>query len=284
MKIINLVEDTKGKRSYCLNEHGLCFYIETGKHRILMDTGASDAFIINARKLGVDITSIDTVVLSHGHYDHGGGLSAFMGLNKRAKIYVNAAAGGDFYSMSAVEGQNPVSKYIGLDKEAFNNKRCIKLGGNLKKDHEIFIFSGITGRKYWPGTNLLLKKKVNGEFVQDEFEDEQCLVLTEKINGKVIHILFSGCAHNGIINIMERYKELFNAYPEYVVSGFHMSRKGNLTQEDEADIRNTAAELLTMGTVFYTGHCTGKRAYLMMKEIMGDKLRIVHCGDVLMDD
>ena len=76
MRIINLTENTLG-RAGCLAEHGLCFYIETDNHRVLMDTGQTDLFRQNAEKLGVDLTAVDTVVLSHGHYDHGGGIPAF---------------------------------------------------------------------------------------------------------------------------------------------------------------------------------------------------------------
>ncbi|WRK55771.1 MBL fold metallo-hydrolase [Coprobacillaceae bacterium CR2/5/TPMF4] len=87
MKIINLIEDTPGS-SNCLYEHGLSFYIETKKHKILMDTGASDAFIKNATQLGIDLKQVDIVVLSHGHYDHSGGILSFVKINPNATIYI----------------------------------------------------------------------------------------------------------------------------------------------------------------------------------------------------
>ena len=77
MKIVNLIENTEGC-SGCASEHGLSFYIETVKHKLLVDTGATDTFIRNAEILGVDLAAVDTVILSHGHYDHGGGLPAFV--------------------------------------------------------------------------------------------------------------------------------------------------------------------------------------------------------------
>ena len=75
-----------------------------------MDTGQSDLFIKNAEKLGVDLTKVDTVVLSHGHYDHGGGILPFAEINPDAKIYVQASAFGEYYSIDS-KGQ---PHYIGL--------------------------------------------------------------------------------------------------------------------------------------------------------------------------
>ena len=76
MKIVTLMEDTPGKQQ-CYFEHGLSLYIETRKHRLLFDTGASQKTIENAVKMGIDLTKIDTVIISHGHYDHAGGLLDF---------------------------------------------------------------------------------------------------------------------------------------------------------------------------------------------------------------
>ena len=99
MRIINLVENTEGT-SGCGVEHGLCFYIETEKHKLLMDTGQTGLLLENAEKLGIDLTQVDTVVLSHGHYDHGGGILPFAKINPTAKIYVPEAAFGEYYSMN----------------------------------------------------------------------------------------------------------------------------------------------------------------------------------------
>ena len=84
MRIINLIENTEGK-SECTYEHGLSFYIETENHKALLDLGQTDSSLKNAEMLGVDLKAIDTVVLSHGHYDHSGGMMAFAGMNMAAQ-------------------------------------------------------------------------------------------------------------------------------------------------------------------------------------------------------
>ena len=98
MRIINLVENTEGA-SGCGCENGLRFYIETENHKLHVDTGASDLLLKNAEKLGIDLTKVDTVVLSHGHYDHGGGILPFAEINPEAKIYIPESAFEEYYSM-----------------------------------------------------------------------------------------------------------------------------------------------------------------------------------------
>lgn len=91
LKIVTLVENTTLSSEYRC-KHGLCLYIETEKHKILFDVGQDDLFIENAKKMQIDISEIDTVIISHGHKDHGGALKAFMSLNSDAKIYIRKAA------------------------------------------------------------------------------------------------------------------------------------------------------------------------------------------------
>ena len=91
MRIINLIENTEGKAG-CAAAHGLSFYIETAKHKLLVDLGPSAETLTNAETLGVDLKQIDTVILSHGHYDHSGGILPFAALNPTAAIYLQKTA------------------------------------------------------------------------------------------------------------------------------------------------------------------------------------------------
>lgn len=269
MRIVNLMEDTPG-RPECTSEHGLSFYIETEKHKILMDAGASGLFADNAESLGVDLTQVDTVVLSHGHYDHGNGLIRFCEINNSAPIYVKIGAEADLYHI-----KDDSKRYIGLPTEVKTSSRNVWVQGDMQMDGELSIFTDVKGRRCWPSGNLELKECRGDEILQDEFSHEQYLVISEGEE----KVLISGCAHNGILNILDRYREIYGENPDKVISGFHMMKKQGLTEADKEEIRKTARELAGMDTKFYTGHCTGVEAYEIMKEIMGDKLTYVHCGE-----
>ncbi len=273
MKIINLIEDTKG--CGCLYEHGLSFYIETEKHKILFDTGASGAFLENAETLGIDLTEVDMVIVSHGHYDHAGGVLEFAKINPRAQIYMQASAGGDYF-----HPDHRGNRYIGIDKEILQLPQLICLSGEHRIDEELFLFANITGIRFRAKGNLELKKKVGESYVPDRFDHEQCLV----IEGEEGNILISGCAHNGILNILDRYHELYETAPVIVISGFHLTQKTPYTDEETAAIRKLAEELRETDTVYYSGHCTGKAAFDRMKEVMGEKLMEIHSGDTLVSE
>ncbi len=266
MKIITLVENTCGHDG-CIAEHGLSVYIETQKHKLLLDTGQTDAVVKNAQLLDIDLSSVDTVILSHGHYDHSGGIMPFSQLNKSAQIIMHTKAAEPHYN-----GE----RYIGIDKAILDLPNVRLTNGDIQLDDELFLFSGIKGRRCYPHGNRKLSKLENGEKVPDDFAHEQCLVIRQ--GGK--SWLLSGCSHNGILNILDRYKEIFASAPDFVITGFHMMKKdGEHTDEEKAVILQTAQELSQINTVFYSGHCTGIPAFELMKTIMGDKLIALHSGE-----
>ena len=192
MKVITLAENYTCQKGITA-QHGLSLYIETNSKRILFDMGQSDLFIKNASFLNVDVSSVDVAVLSHGHYDHGGGALHFLEANKTSPLYINKNAFCDFYSKNG---------YIGLNKELSENTRVIQ----TENKTQIFPFATI-----YMGEDVLqkeksfsggLKKSVDGVMTDDDFIHEQYLLIEE--NGK--RILFSGCSHRGILNIMDYFK------------------------------------------------------------------------------
>lgn len=264
MKLTVLMENTSCHPE-CISEHGLSIYIETDRHKLLLDTGSTPAFLKNAKKLGIDLLQVDTLILSHGHYDHAGGILAFSELNPDAHIYMQDTAACDYY-----HGDH----YIGIDKRIAQLPQICRKHGDFQIDEELSVFSQVTGKRFLPQGNLSLKKRVNGRDVQDDFLHEQYLVIRQGEK----RILLSGCAHNGILNILDRYLELYQSPPQAVISGFHMMKKDAYTKEEIAVIEKTAGELNRLDTSYYTGHCTGQDAFALMKPILREKLIALHTG------
>lgn len=273
MELVNLIEDTQGSPK-CINEHGLSFYIKTLKHKILFDLGPSDQTLANASALGVDISSVDTVILSHGHYDHSGGILPFVKNDPDARIYMQVKAAEDYY---AYDGPDKGYRYIGIDPLIPALQNVYPLNGCCEIDDELEVIVANERPYEIPLTNDRLVRKDNGEYVKDDFAHEHSLV----IRSEDISVLICGCAHSGILNIIEAYKERYSSMPDYVIGGFHMMRKSGETEEDLRIAEETAWRLKETGVKFYTCHCTGIPAYETMKKIMGDSIEYIHCGDRL---
>ena len=275
LRIINLVENEPGS-SGCEAAHGLSFYVETENHKLLFDTSPSEVFLRNAQRLGIDITAVDTVILSHGHYDHSGGILAFVEINPRAKIYMQHNASGEYY---AFDGEDKGFRYIGIDKKILSLPQVQLLQGDTKIDDELQLFT-VNNRAFpLPSTNKRLRELCGGQYVQDEFHHEQNLLLTS--DGK--KILFCGCAHNGILNVMEtlEHKLGSDSLPDLVIGGFHLMKRTEFSEADTAEVTEIANRLKSYKAHFATCHCTGLPVFNQMKEIMGEQLSYVYSGDLV---
>lgn len=280
------------------SEHGLSYYIETEKHRILFDAGETAAFARNAEKLGIDLDSVDFAVLSHGHSDHGGGLSHFLQRNDHAKVYVARTAFEEHF--------NPAGGYIGLSAELLQSDRLVFVDGDLKLDDGVEIVlpvapsglestlpsgsgngagstlhsdvdSNVLARSEGGAEKYPLKHPVetfglcayrDGRVQPDSFDHEQYLMIREQRKT----VLFSGCSHRGILNIVSWF------HPDVLFGGFHYFRM-DTCGEDATKLRAYAAELLTYPTMYYTGHCTGREQYEFLSFVMGDRLRYFAAGE-----
>ena len=274
MRIINLIENTEGK-SGCVYEHGLSFYIETRDHKALLDLGQTDSSLQNAKTLGIDLKTVDTVVLSHGHYDHSGGILSFKAINDRAVIYMQRSAGGEYYADDGLMAAGSRYRYIGIDKDILKLPQVRLLQGDQVIDDELELFTIQKRTHMLPFTNKRLLVKTEDGFVNDGFAHEHFLVVKDK----GLNVLMSGCAHNGILSILDAYKEKYGGHPDIVVSGFHLMVKREYRENELQEVRAIAEELSRFPTRFYTCHCTGIPAFEEMKKIMGDKLEYVHSGD-----
>jgi len=284
MKISILMENTACSDSFC-SEHGLSIYIEACGHKLLFDTGASGAFADNAEKMGIDLAGVDTAVLSHGHYDHGGGLRRFLEINSRAEICMNPHAFEGHYNGSG--------KYIGLDQELKDSGRLVfadracslfdaeRSAGDGAGEGLCCPGSEGTGPAcgsavLYPSGGYELKYPVDssgltvergGSFIPEDFIHEQYLLIEE--NNK--RVLISGCSHRGILNIMNRFS------PDVLIGGFHFmeipAEGGGAARLEQA-----ARELMQYETQYFTGHCTGLAQFGLLKQIMGDRLTYISTG------
>lgn len=267
MRITSIIENTSNVGLPV--EHGLSLYIqmENGQ-KILFDMGQRSLFAENAERLGLSIADVDTAIISHGHYDHGGGLRTFLKLNSKATVHIHHDAFLPHYSLR----DNGLA-YIGIDKELLSNNR-IKLCSNLEEFESLTLFADVHGDCCCPkGNKLLFGPKENEN---DNFSHEQNLIIEENKNV----ILFAGCAHNGIVNILRKAEAVTGKVPTHVLGGMHLVKSGLSEKEEDAFISSIATELMEYkDTMFYTMHCTGTEQYQRLRSIMGDQIEYLSCGE-----
>lgn len=274
MKIITLV-DNKTITERFNAEHGLSLYIEAeDNQKILYDTGQSDLFIENAQKLGIDLNAIDRVIISHGHYDHIGGLVSFLKINKSAKVYMNAS----IFDYEYFSVKNGVKKLNGFPQELMQyRERFILLNKNIQFDKICFI-TNIERTYNTPKGNSILYRQKDGVEEVDDFSHELVLV-AEASQGLCV---FTGCGHNGVLNIVTTVKKVFpDKEIKCLYGGFHLiDTKDFVETETVQELTHIARDLINLlpAAQFYTGHCTGLNAFNILKEVMGDKLEDFYVG------
>ena len=261
MKVWTLMENT-ACRDDLAAEHGLSLYLETCGLKILFDAGQSGQFADNAEKMGIDLSQVDLAILSHGHYDHSGGLLRFLELNDHAKIYVNQYAFDCCY-----HGDD---RYIGVDPQLQACDRLVLVGETLELAPGLTLCACNEKEKSRPVDSSGLTVLENGIFRPDLFRHEQYLLVEEGDRT----ILISGCSHKGILNITQWFR------PDVLIGGFHfmnLDPAGDGAQR----LRDSAEILMTYPTVYYTGHCTGLDQFAYLKQFMGERLQAIAGGSCL---
>ena len=257
MKITTLIENTTISPELTA-EHGLSLFVEAAGHTFLFDAGQSGAFADNAGRLGIDLRTAEFAVLSHGHYDHGGGMTQFLECNRTAKIYVNQNAFGGHY--------NAAGRYIGLSDELRSSTRLILTGDEYAIAPGLTLHTCNDRPLAVPIEPSGLTERLGDFLLPEEFRHEQALLIEE--DGR--RILLSGCAHKGVRNLLEWF------HPDVFVGGFHFKQ----LSPDDPRLRIWGEAMAKYDTVFYTGHCTGAEQYAVLKNILGDRLNPLSTGAV----
>ena len=258
MKLWTLIENTSCREDLQA-EHGLSLYLEVCGKKILFDAGQSIAFADNAEKLGIDLTAVDLAVLSHGHYDHSGGLKRFLELNDHAPLYL---------SQYAFEGHyNVADAYIGVDQTLRESGRLVFCGDLTELAPGLTLYSCNDRTCSVPLDHAGLQMDGPEGLLPDDFRHEQYLLIEE--NGK--RILISGCSHKGILNIVRWFR------PDVLIGGFHFMKM----DPEDPRLETAAQMLLEAPTAYYTGHCTGEGQFAKLKEWMGERLHYIASGSVI---
>jgi len=274
VKITTLIENNSSNVNL-KSEHGLSLYIETDEHKILFDTGQSNLFIQNAKKLNINLQEIDIVVISHGHYDHLGGLISFLKLNQKAKIFLKK----EIFDYQYFAIRNGTKKHIGYSTDLLDYKdRFVFLESAFHSIDNLYFFANIDKIYALPkGNEILFKQKDNKQF-KDDFQHELIFAINS-INGLIV---FCGCAHNGILNTVSTVQRfLINKTIKTIIGGFHLIDNNDFVEtETENEIKCIATELkqITNGATYYTGHCTGNNAFNVLYSVLGTDLQRLEIG------
>lgn len=247
-------------------EWGLSIYIEANDKKILLDTGASPLFLENAKKLNIDISSVDYAVLSHAHYDHADGMEAFFQNNAKAKFYLRRQADENCYFKKWF-----LHKYIGIPKHIMQSfeKRIERVDGNFKLADHIYLCPHYTDNLEVIGKKNNMYVKRDHKWYPDDFAHEQSLVF-DTDEGLVI---FNCCSHGGADNIINEVSKQFHKPVKMMVGGFH------IYSQNKKDVVALSQRLKQSGVKeIYTGHCTGQRSFDVMKEELGDMVNQLKVG------
>lgn len=248
MKIAILTENRKCDNN-CINEDGLSIYIETNNNKLLLDSGITDAFLKNAKTLGINLDEVDTIVLSHGHWDHGNGLKY---INAKKVLILHPECYNERYSLK----RNMEFAGINETREELLEKFALIETREPYKIFENVYFLGQINRKFEvPVKNLpTVLKDEKTDYLYDD-----CGGITIKTEKGIV--VFSSCSHSGIDNIIEQAKQITGENRVIaVIGGFHLKEINSYTDQVIQYFKDNNVQSA------YMGHCTSDEVIDYFKE------------------
>ncbi len=251
LKITTLIENTMGEHLALKNEHGISFYIEKDGHKLLFDTGQSGTFLENAEQLQIDLSDLEYVILSHGHYDHSGGLRSLISIADKFELILGEGFFNEKYGY-----KNGSYEFLGNN---FNRKFLQEKSISYKFVNNDLneILPGIYVITNFPRIhkdeviNTRFKLLKDGEFISDLFNDE-VLIAVDTPEGLVILL---GCSHPGMKNMMDAARNLLGKPIYAVLGGTHLVEANDGSLDISMDYLNKG-EMKVIGV----SHCTGQKA------------------------
>lgn len=270
MKFQFLMEN-KTEREGCTAEHGLSIYIEAQGKKLVFDAGASSLFTRNAEHLNVDLSRADALIISHGHYDHTGGVPEFCRINSKAPVYIHKEA---FYESYGMKDERIKDKNSGIrwsrEEKAAIEPRMVLTEGPLWIHENIVISGTVPEIPGYGSAETFCRRTSHGDFVPDPMDHEQILAIREP-EGLYV---FSGCSHRGVVPAVRYARSLFDGAPVAVlVAGMHLySAQKELRQKVIRQLLEENVERII------PVHCTGIHAICDLKEVMGEKCIVATTG------
>ena len=275
LKITTLIEnlpDAAGKLHF---EHGFSVFIETQEWKLLFDTGQSGAFLNNAEALGVDLSTADGVVLSHGHYDHTGGVPALLHkIKPGTPFYI----GKEFFAPKYKRLEDNTWKYNGnpFEKELLTEgeaaKVCFVDSGVTALSESLYLFKNFDRVNGFETVNPKFFVKTESGYEQDLFRDEIALGIKTR-QGLVLVV---GCSHVGIVNILEHVKKHLSLPVAAVIGGTHLVEAGeNRLEETVKAFKNHGVKTIAVS------HCTGEAGMVLLQTEFPDGFVLNNTGNVM---
>ncbi len=265
---ISILCDNQSLNNHFSCEHGFSAYVEINGCRILFDTGQSDCFIKNANLLGIRLEETDYVILSHGHYDHTGGLDKLMSRFPHLRIAMHPSATKRRFSTSSVMTKENGFPHKPLASKWEDQTTLVRQWHELLPGVIVFPLPFAA-----PENERLKEHSPTGELVADTFLDELFIVLKEADK----HVLLSGCTHHGIVQVLDY------CTTEHFIHHFHLVLGGlHLAGTDETAIKKQIAQCATFDIEkFALNHCTGQLAFDLWSEAFKHKVITAKAGETI---
>lgn len=262
--------DNDVRRAHILAEHGLSLWIEHNSTNILFDAGQTDVWLKNARTLKISPETVSAVVLSHGHYDHCGGLPYFPFAESRAMVYATPQA-----FQKKLSKKNGAFHDIGMRWKPGDSKesegRIASTEGRTEILPGVWTLADVGSYTAFESVPDSFFTERDGVRLPDRMDDEQILVVKAD-EGLAV---FSGCSHRGAVNCVEHVRRSFPGKRiRFFVAGMHLSEEGEDRIRQTADYfaQSEIEKLIPL-------HCTGIQAAAQMKRILGDRCILAGAGD-----
>lgn len=278
MKLISLIDNTAvDEKLY--SENGMSFYLEFGGKNYLIDAGLTGKAAENARRMGLPVQELDSVIITHNHSEHIGGIDSFMKSSPDAGIYLRAGAQTECFRKNGL-----FKEAVGVGKGFFR-----KYAKNLTLFNS---FSEVAEGFYLASCEVFEEKNINPDrscFSLDgkkqrpyDMSDESFAVIFPKKRKADGLVIVGGCFHCGVQNMLETVKQCWYGIPVLaIVGGFHFMGSNPKTLGCSAEYVTAQARALKLSNAdkIYACHCTGFKGFDIMDEILGDRLMYIGGGE-----